>query len=118
MTTTPSSLLQTIEADLKAGVSYLEDEALGAGLFIWNTIKTAFIALEPAAAQLLIDVLTGAVASASAGASVEAIETSALNTAKGDALKAIQTVGSAATQQLIIGIRANLPAAASGTAAT
>lgn len=105
---TPSALLQTIQADLSAGASWFGQEALGAGLFIWNSLKAAFIALEPAAAQLLVDVLTGAVTNAEAGDSVEQIEQSALNTASTEAKSAIKTAGSAATQQIIIGIRANM----------
>lgn len=104
-----STLEQTIIADLKAGESWLEKEALGAGLFIWNILKASFIAIGPSLGKALMDFLTEIVAGAEAGHSVEQIETSALNAAKGDALTALTTIGSAATQQLIIGIRANLP---------
>lgn len=107
-----TSLGQTILADLRAGESWLEEEALGAGLFIWNTVKAAFVAIGPKLGQALVDVLTQAVQGAEEGHTVEQIETSALNLAKGDAQTALVTVGSAATQQLIIGIRANLPPAA------
>ena len=103
-----NTLLQTIEADLSAGESWLEDEALGAGLFIWNTLKGAFIALGPTLGNDLVAVLTGAVQNAAAGDSVETIETNALNTASADAKTALQTAGSAVAQQLIIGIKNNL----------
>jgi hypothetical protein len=116
-TNTPSTLLQTIESDLSAGASWLEQEALGAGLFLWNTLKGAFIALEPAAGQLLVDVLTGAVNNASAGDSVEQIETAALNTASTEAKAALSTAGSAAVKQIIIGIQSNLQQSAAASAA-
>ena len=120
-TVTTGNLLQTIEADLKAGESWLEQEALGAGLFIWNTLKGAFIALGPTLGNDLVAVLTGAVQNAAAGDSVETIETNALNTATADGKAALAAAGSAVSQQIIIGIKNNLTstvATATATAAT
>lgn len=109
---TPSTLLQTIEADLSFGESWLENEALGGALFVWNLLKGAFIALGPVAGKLMTDVLTQAVQNASAGDSVEQIESAALNTASAEAKTALATAGSAVAQQLIIGIKANMTASA------
>lgn len=104
-------LLSTIITDLHAGESWFLGEAEGAGLFMWNLLKGAFIALEPAAGKVLLDTLTGAVAGAAAGDSVEQIQTAALNTASSEGKAALVSAGSAVAQQLIIGLRANLPAA-------
>lgn len=104
---TQSTLLNTIIADLHAGESWLVNEAETDGLAIWNAIKAAFIAIGPAAGKLLMGSLEIAVADAAAGDSIEQIEQAALNTATDGAKSAIKTAGSAATQQLIIGIRAN-----------
>lgn len=106
-----SLLLQTIEADLKAGVSFLETEAESAGLSLWNTLKGVFIALEPMEAQILADILGAAVASAGAGKSIEEIETAALNTAKDEEKAVLIKAGSGITQTVIAGLRANAPAA-------
>lgn len=108
-----STLLQTIEADLSAGASYLEAEAAGAGLFLWNTLKGAFIALEPAEAAILTTVLGNAVVQAGAGQSIEQIETAALNTTKSEEQAVLLKAGSGVVQTVIAGIRANTPAAAS-----
>lgn len=106
-------LLQTIEADLSAGVSYLETEAESTGLFLWNTLKGAFVALEPAEAAILTSVLGTAVASADAGQSIEQIETSALNTAKADEQAVLLKAGSGIVQTVIAGLKASttVPAA-------
>jgi len=109
------TLLQTIETDLKAGVSFLEEEALEAGLGIWNILKGAFIALEPAEAQILTTVLGQAIADAGAGKSIEQIESRALNTAKGDEAAVLTKAGSGVIQTVIAGIRANTPPASGGT---
>jgi hypothetical protein len=101
-----STLLQTIETDLAAGESWLEDEAESVGLAMWNALKAGFIALGPAAGKLVMDTLNTAVTAAQDGDTVEQIETAALNTATTDAKTALQTLGSAGTQQLIIGLRA------------
>lgn len=107
MTFSLSNLEQTVKADLSAGVSYLEQEALGTALSLWNILKGAFIALEPAAAQLLMDTLAAAVSAAGAGASIEAIETAALNTAIGDAKAILEKAGSGIIQVIIAGIKAS-----------
>lgn len=102
-----SALLQTIVTDLSAGVSYLEKEAEGVGMFLWSVLKNAFIALEPQEAQLLVDVLTGAVAGASQGHTIEQIETAALNTATAEQQAILAKAGSGAAQTIIAGLRAN-----------
>ncbi len=103
-----STLEQTIKADLQAGVSYLEHEALDIGLTLWNILKGAFIALEPAAAQILMDTLHAAVQAAEAGHTIEQIETAALNTAVGEAKDILAKAGSALVQTLIAAIRGSL----------
>lgn len=110
------SLLQTIETDLAAGASFLEQEALGAGLFLWNALKGAFIALEPAEAAILENVLTGALTQAGTGASIEQVETTALNTASTQEQAVLTKAGSGVIQTVIAGLRAGQqaqPAAAS-----
>lgn len=107
-----SALLQTIETDLKAGVSYLEQEAESVGLFLWNTLKAAFIALEPAEAQILTTVLGNAVTDAAGGKSIEQIESDALNTATEAEKAVLAKAGSGVVQTIIAGIKANTPAAA------
>lgn len=102
-----STLLQTIEVDLRAGESWLENEAETVGLFLWNTLKSAFIAVGPVAGKLALDVLSQAVANAEANKPVEGILTDALNTAKGDALGALVTIGKNAGIQIIAGLQAN-----------
>lgn len=102
-----NTLLQTIETDLSAGASYLETEAENIGLGLWNIFKGVFIALEPAEAAILTDVLGGAVAAASAGHSIEQIETSALNTAKDEEKVVLMKAGSGIVQTVIAAIRAN-----------
>jgi hypothetical protein len=106
-----NQLLTTIQTDLAAGVSYLEAEAEGAGLALWNIFKGAFIALEPAEAAILTTVLGDAVAAAGTGASIEQIETQALNTTKTDEQAVLAKAGSGIIQTVIAGIRANPPAA-------
>lgn len=111
-TATGGSLLQTIETDLKAGVSYLETEAESAGLALWNIVKGAFIALEPAESQILTTVLGNAVTAAAAGHSIEQIESNALNTASADEKAVLLKAGSGIVQTVIAGIKANIPPAA------
>lgn len=103
-----ASLEATVKADLSAGVSWLESEAASAGLALWNILKGAFIALEPAEAQVLIDVLTAAVGAAGAGVPIEAVETAALNTAKGAEAAVLTKAGSGVIQTVIAGIKASL----------
>lgn len=105
-----NSLLKTIESDLSAGESWLEHEALDAGLFLWNTLKAAFIALGPVEGQILSSVLSGAVANAAAGQSIEQIETSALNSAVGQEQQVLLKAGSGVVQTVIAGIKANMAA--------
>lgn len=107
-TTSPFATLEaTIKADLTAGVSWFEDEAASAGLALWNILKGAFIALEPATAQVLVDTLTAAVTAAGTGASIENVETAALNTASTEAQAALAKAGSGVVQTIIAGIKAN-----------
>lgn len=105
---TGSTLLQTIVTDLKSGVSFLENEAADAGLFLWNTVKAAFIALEPLEAAILKDVLSAAVSAADGSHTIEQIETAALNTAKADQKDVLIKAGSGIVQTIIAGLRANL----------
>lgn len=102
--TTPSGLLQTIEADLSSGVSWLEHEALDAGLFLWNTLKAAFIALEPAEGQILLNLLTGAVNDAAGGKAIETIATDALNSASAQEKAVFQKAGFGAASVIIAGL--------------
>jgi hypothetical protein len=97
----PSQLLATIESDLAAGASYLEQEALGVGLELWNLLKGVFVALEPAAAGVLVTTLKSAVATAGTGASIESIETAALNAAETTAKTVLETAGSGVIQTII-----------------
>lgn len=107
-TTSTFSLLEnTIKADLSAGVSWFETEAEDVGLYVWNTLKSAFIALEPAVAKLVMDVLGGVVADADQSKTIEQIETDAMNTATGEAKQALVTAGSGVVQTLIAGLKAN-----------
>ena len=100
-----SVLLQTIEADLKAGVSYFEKEAEDVGMWLCNTVKAAFVALEPAEAAVLRDVLLAGVAAASSAHSVEQIESAVLNTAKTDELAVLTKAGSNVVQTVIAALR-------------
>jgi hypothetical protein len=102
-----NALLQTIETDLKAGVSYLESEAETVGLYLWNVLKTTFIALEPAEAQILTDVVQSAVTAASGGDSIEQIETAALNTATAEQKAVLAKAGSGVVQTVIAAVKAN-----------
>lgn len=104
-----NTLLQTIETDLNAGVSYLEAEAEDAGLGLWNILKGVFIALEPTEASILTTVLTGAVTAAEGGSSIEQIETSALNTATADEKAVLLKTGSGIVQTVIAAIKATPP---------
>lgn len=106
-----NTLLQTIETDLAAGVSYLEQDAEEAGLVLWNTLKAAFIALEPAEAAILNTVLSNAVTAAAGGKSIEEIETAALNTAKDDEKAVLAKAGSGIVQTIIAGLKAVPPPA-------
>src|ERR1700744_5791870 len=105
--TTFSDLEATIKADLSAGVSWFETEAASAGLGLWNILKAAFIALEPAEASVLVSALTAAVTTAGTGASIESIETAALNTAKDAEAAVLTKAGSGVIQTVIAGIKAN-----------
>lgn len=108
MSTNPFATLEaTIVSDLKAGISWLEDEVATVGLAVWNVLKGAFIALEPAEANVLITVLTSAVAQAAAGHTIEEIETAALNLAKAEEQAVLLKAGSGIVQTLIAGIKAN-----------
>lgn len=107
-----NTLLQTIETDLAAGVSYLETEAEDAGLGLWNILKGVFIALEPAEASVLTAILTTAVTAAGSGQSIEQIETSALNTAKTDEQAVLAKAGSGVIQTIIAALRATPSVAA------
>lgn len=100
-----SDLLATIEADLSAGVSYLENEVENVGLWLWNTVKAAFIALEPAEAAVLKAVLQAGVAAAGAGQSIEQIETAVLNTAKGAEADVLAKAGSGVVQTIIAALK-------------
>lgn len=106
-----SLLLQTIETDLAAGESWLETEVETVGLNLWNILKGAFVALGPSVGQLVIDTLSAATTAANAGMTIEQVETSALNTAAGEAKAALVTAGSGVVQTIIAGIRATTPAA-------
>ena len=103
-----SLLLSTIETDLKAGVSWFEGEAETVGLELWNVLKSAFIALEPAAGKVLLDTLTGAVTGAAAGQTIEQIEEHALSTASTEGKAALATAGSGVVQTVIASLRSNL----------
>ena len=102
-----STLEKTIATDLKAGVSWFEEETLEAGLALWNIFKAVFVALEPAEGQILIDVLSGAVAELGSGASIEDVETHALNTAKTEQTSVLVKAGSGIIQTVIAGIKAS-----------
>lgn len=102
----PSTLLTTIQADLSAGESYLEQEALGVGLELWNLLKQVFVALEPGAAQVLLTALKSAITSVEAGSSIEQIETAALNAAEPIAAAVLKTVGSGVVQTIIAALLA------------
>lgn len=102
-----NQLLQTIETDLAAGVSYLEHEAEDIGLQLWNSVKAVFIALEPAEAQVLATVLQAAVTAAQGGKSIEEIETSALNTATQAEKAVLLKAGSGISQTLIAALKAS-----------
>lgn len=107
MTNVFSTLEATIKADLTAGVSWFESEAADAGLSLWNILKAAFIALEPAEADVLVSVANAAVTAAGSGASIETIETAALNTAKTEELAVLAKAGSGVIQTVIAGIKAS-----------
>lgn len=109
-----STLLQTIRTDLAAGMSYLEKEAESAGLFLWNTLKGAFVALEPAEAAILTDVLGTAVGAAAGGKTIEQIETDALNTATVEQKAVLVKAGSGIVQTVIAGIKASQAPTAGG----
>lgn len=108
MTTSFASLEATIVADLKAGVSWFETEAAEVGLATWNILKGAFIALEPAEASVLINLLTTVVTDLGSGKTIEDVETSALNTAKGAEVDVLSKAGSGIVQVIIAGIKAAL----------
>lgn len=101
----PSQLLATIESDLAAGASYLEQDALGVGLELWNLLKSVFVALEPEEAGVLLTTLKAAVA-ASPGASIETIETTALNAGEAAGKAVLATVGSGVVQTMIAALLA------------
>lgn len=106
-TLSSSVLWQTIVTDLHAGESWFAAEAEEAGLFVWNSLKGAFIALGPKAMNLVTDVLTQSVTDAAGGKTVEQIESDAMNTAQGEVKTALLTAGSGVVQTLIAGIKAN-----------
>lgn len=111
MTTTASpfaTLEATIKADLTAGVSWFETENGDAGLALWNILKGAFVALEPSVAAVLVDTLTTAVTTAGTGASIETVETAALNTASVEGQAALAKAGSGVVQTIIAGIKAQV----------
>lgn len=103
---TTNVLLDTIVSDLKDGVSWLEDDVVNVGLEVWNTVKGAFIALEPKLAGDVMTILKSAVAQAESGHTIEEIESAALNLATGDVLGALTTAGSGVLQVLIAGLKA------------
>lgn len=109
MANTFASLEQTIITDLKAGVSWLETEVVDSGLALWNILKAAFIALEPLEANILVDVLSAATLAAGTGASIEQVESTALNTAKNEQAAVLVKAGSGIIQTIIAGIRASTP---------
>ena len=111
-----STLLQTIETDLAAGESFLVQEAEGAGLWLWNVLKAAFIALGPAEVTILQDVLTKAVTAAGTGSSIEQVETAALNTASTDEQAVLLKAGSGVVQTVIAGLKASNPSAPAAAA--
>lgn len=101
-----SVLLHTIKHDLNAGVSWFEHEAEDVGLFLWNTLKSAFIALEPLEGQILMDILSAAVLDAAGGKSIEEIESHALNLATDEQKSVLLKAGSGIVQTVIAGIKA------------
>ena len=87
------SLLQTIEADLKAGENWLEGEAASIGATLWSDIKSLFTTLASKQVQIAYDVLGRLEDDAVKGMSVEEIATDALNRLVGDELTAINGLG-------------------------
>ncbi len=92
--TTPHDLLQTIESDLRAGVNWLEGEAVSIGATLWSDISSLFKVLGPKQVQIAYNVLGRISDDAIAGKSVEQIASDALNEAVGDELAAINSLGS------------------------
>lgn len=105
-----STLLQTIVTDLHAGESWFVGEAESAGLFLWNTLKAAFIALAPAETAILTNLLSGAVVAAAGGKSIEDIETAALSSASAQEQALMVKAGSGVVQTLIAGLKTQVPA--------
>lgn len=96
-----SRFIDTVISDLHAGVSWLEAEVETAALDVWNVIKVPLVALEPAAGAILLDAVKVGVAAASAGQTIEQIETAIMNTTEQELLAALKQAGSGVVQALI-----------------
>lgn len=103
-----SQLLDTIKADLHAGESWFVSEAESVGLFLWNTLKGAFIALGPAEAEIVRVLLSTGVASFGAGKSIEETFTAILNSAKDEEKLLLAKLGTGIATTLIAGLKANI----------
>lgn len=102
-----SRLVDTIKTDLHAGVSWLEQEAEIAALDVWNVVKGVFVALEPVAAQILLDAVKAAVTAAESGHSIEEIATAVLNTGKAEVIDAAKSAGPGLLQVLVASVKAS-----------
>jgi hypothetical protein len=110
--TDATDLITTIETDLEAAGNWLETEALGGATALWNVLKVAFILVTSEQAQVIIDVFNKVQSDASAGKSLEQIETDMLQVASAEELVILQQAGSQIIQGIVAFIQASNVASA------
>jgi len=102
-----TSLITTIETDLTAGENWLKDELVTTATGVWEILKVVFEALTVQQAQVILDVLGKVQTDATAGKSLEEIETDMLNTATADEAALLKAAGSQLIQGLIALVQAS-----------
>lgn len=106
------TLEQTIVADLKGAVNWLEGEAVTVGAELWDVVKSVFLTLTKDQAQIAMNVLNRIETSVLAGKSIEEIETAALMEAVAEEQAELLKMGSTAFQAVIaIFKHSNVPSA-------
>ena len=95
------SLEQKVVADLKAGLNWLEGEAVTVGAELWDIAKSIFTGLTKDQAQIAMNVLNRIETDFLAGHSIEQIETAALMEAVAEEQAELIKMGSTAFQAVI-----------------
>lgn len=103
-----NNLLDVIEQDLEDVGHWLVAEAEGVAVGLWDILKTGFLLLTEAQAQIILDLLNKLSEDIAAGKSVEEIETDLLNLASAEERAVIDAAGSNTLQALIASWKAKV----------